>query len=279
MKRLLLHCILLSFVWFGTSDASVSGADEGLGISSWAGWRPGQVSRADCPELRSVPLILSWTRLEPNAGRIRIRQVYRRATARRGGRRSPRDVDDLGSARHARSGLFDLGVPKVYTDREVNPLGQKMSKEDNLHPYYLHPEYKRRFFALIDAFGDYVNGLPADLRKRIVFVQSAEGSTGDGQPYKGNPLDAQYAIPKDVWNDFRKETWNRYQKAFPDIPILVNSDANRRKQTAWLLDNMDVIALKHGMFSHGYHVSDNNERLERFRCDPWPPPAKRGKPV
>ncbi len=27
---------------------------------------------------------------------------------------------------------------------------------------------------------------------------------------------------------------------------------------------MDVIALKHGMFSHGYHVSNNRERLQRF---------------
>ena len=76
MKRLLLHCILLSFVWFGTSDASVSGADEGLGIPSWTGWRPGQVSRADCPELRSVPLIVPWNRLEPQPGRYEFDKYF-----------------------------------------------------------------------------------------------------------------------------------------------------------------------------------------------------------
>ena len=263
MKRLLLHCILLSFVWFGTSDASVSGADEGLGISSWAGWRPGQVSRADCPELRSVPLILSWNRLEPKPNEYEFDAYIGEPM------RAAAD-DDLHVTLMVwvRPGtpkwLFDLGVPKVYTDRKVDPLGRKMSKEDNLHPYYLHPEYKRRFFSLIDAFGAYVNGLPGDLRKRIVFVQSAEGSTGDGQPYKGSPLETRYIIPKDVWNAYRRETWSRYRKAFPDIPILVNSDANSPEETAWLLDNMDVIALKHGMFSHGYHVSDNNARLQRF---------------
>ena len=160
--------------------------------------------------------------------------------------------------------IYEMGVPKVYSDREVNPLGQKMSLEQNRFPYYLAPQYKKRFFELIDAFGDYVNDLPPKLRERIIFVQSAEGSTGDGQPYKGEPLDAQYAISKEVWNDFRMETWKAYQKAVPGIPILVNSDANTKEQSKWLLDNMDVIALKQGMFSHGYHVSNNVERLDEF---------------
>lgn len=44
------------------------GAKDGLGISSWAGWSPGQVSRAQCPELHSVPLILRWSRLEHAPG-------------------------------------------------------------------------------------------------------------------------------------------------------------------------------------------------------------------
>jgi hypothetical protein len=47
---------------------------------------------------------------------------------------------------------------------------------------------------------------------------------------------------------------------------LVNSDANSALETAWLLDHMNVIALKHGMFSHGYQVSDNTARLARFEA-------------
>ena len=80
-----------------------------------------------------------------------------------------------------------------------------------------------------------------------------------------NPLDPRFAISEEVWSGFRLETWKAYQKAVPGIPILVNSDANRDKQSGWLLGNMDVIALKHGMFSHGSHVSDNRERLDNFR--------------
>jgi len=238
-------------------------AADGLGIHSWGGWNPRQVSRADCPELRGVPLILGWNKLEPQAGTYKFDQYV-------GDPLSAAAKDDLHmtlmvwvrpSTPHW---LFEMGVPKVYTDRAVNPLGRKMSKEDNLHPYYFHPTYKERFFQMIDALGRHVQGLPPELRKRIVFVQSAEGSTGDGQPYKGNPLDPQYAISKNSWNEFRQETWTHYQARFPGLPILVNSDANGTAEKDWLLDNMDVIALKHGMFSHGYHVSDNRGRLANF---------------
>ena len=139
----------------------------------------------------------------------------------------------------------------MITDRKVNALGQKTDGQKK-YPYYLHPEYKNRFWGLIEAFGKYVTALPPALRERIVFVQCAEGSTGDGQPYKGDPLDQKYAISEEVWNDFRLEAWKRYRKAVPGIPILVNSDANGSSESQWLLENMDVIALKMGMFSHGY---------------------------
>lgn len=106
--------------------------------------------------------------------------------------------------------------------------------------------------------------LPPKLRQSIVFVQCAEGSTGDGQPYKGDPIEKKYDISKKVWNQFRIETWKNYHNAIPDIPILVNADANGTLESQWLLDNMEVIALKQGMFSHGYYVSDNDEGLAKF---------------
>ena len=237
----------------------------GLGISSWAGWKPGQISREECPELRSVPLILRWDRLEPKPGEYDFDR-YIGDPLREAAKDDLHVTMMIWVRPRTPKWIFEKGVPKVYTDREVNPLGRQVSREDNLHPYYLHPEFKRRFFALIRRSGEYFNGLPQDLRKRVVFFQSAEGSTGDGQPYKGKPLDKQYVISREVWNDYRRETWNRYQKALPGIPILVNSDANKAEETEWMFENMDVIALKHGMFSHGYHVSDNVKRLERFEA-------------
>ena len=63
----------------------------------------------------------------------------------------------------------------MHTDRKLNPLAKAMSKEDNRHPFYLHPTYQSRFFALIDAFGEYVGAPPPELQNRILFVQSARG--------------------------------------------------------------------------------------------------------
>jgi hypothetical protein len=165
----------------------------------------------------------------------------------------------------------------VITDREFNALGQR-TDDQKRYPYYLHPEYKKRYFALIDAFGNYVMALPPALRERIMFVQCAEGSTGDGQPYKGNPLDKKYAISRETWNAFRREAWQNYRKAVPGIPIAVNSDANDSVESQWLLDHMEVVALKVGMFSHGYQVSDNDKRLAAFQALEAEA-KKRGKPL
>ena len=259
-----------------TAAGVAAEAKPGYGISSWAGWKPGQISRADCPELRSVPLILKWDSLESAPGQYafdaELGQPLKAAQAEGlyvtlmiwVGPASP-------------EWIYEQGVPQVITDRKVNALGQKTEGQKK-YPYYLHPEYKNRFWGLIDAFGKYVSALPPALRERIVFVQCAEGSTGDGQPYKGDPLDQKYAISEEVWNDFRLEAWERYQKAVPGIPILVNSDANGSSESAWLLENMDVIALKMGMFSHGYVVSDNGVRLARLQAL-VAEAKKRGKPV
>ena len=258
----------------GTGAAA--GATPGYGISSWAGWKPGQITRAECPELRSVPIILKWASLESAPGRYAF-------------------DEELGQplrAAHAEGlyvtlmiwvgpacpeWIYEKGVPLVITDRKVNALGQKTDAQKK-YPYYLHPEYKKRFMGLIDAFGKYVTALPSELRERIVFVQCAEGSTGDGQPYKGDPLDQKYAISYEVWNDFRREAWQNYRQAVPGIPILVNSDANDTVESQWLLENMDVIALKQGMFSHGYIVSDNGKRLAQHEALAVEA-KKRGKPV
>jgi hypothetical protein len=264
-------CLFAAVATGGAAEAK-----PGYGISSWAGWKPGQISQAECPELRSVPLILKWDSLEPTAGRYAFAEELGRPlkAAYEGGLYLTLMIW-VGPA--APEWIYQNGVPRVITNRNVNALGQKTDGQKEC-PYYLHPEYKRRFMGLIDAFGKYVSALPPALRARIVFVQCAEGSTGDGQPYKGKPLDQEYAISDEVWNDFRLEAWKRYRDAVPGIPILVNSDANGGLETQWLLENMDVIALKQGMFSHGFQVSDNGERLAKFQA--LEAAAKqRGKPV
>jgi hypothetical protein len=271
MKTIMYVCLFAAMATGGAAEGK-----PGYGISSWAGWKPGQISQAECPELRSVPLILKWDSLEPASGRYAFAEELGRPlqAAQEGGLYITLMIW-VGPA--APEWIYQSGVPRVITNRNVNALGQKTDGQKE-YPYYLHPEYKKRFMGLIDAFGKYVSALPPALRARIVFVQCAEGSTGDGQPYKGKPLDQKYAISDEVWNDFRLEAWKRYRDAVPGIPILVNSDANGGLETQWLLENMDVIALKQGMFSHGFQVSDNGERLAKFQA--LEAAAKqRGKPV
>ena len=259
MKTIMYVCLFAAMATGGAAEGK-----PGYGISSWAGWKPGQISQAECPELRSVPLILKWDSLEPASGRYAFAEELGRPlqAAQEGGLYITLMIW-VGPA--APEWIYQSGVPRVITNRNVNALGQKTDGQKE-YPYYLHPEYKKRFMGLIDAFGKYVSALPPALRARIVFVQCAEGSTGDGQPYKGKPLDQKYAISDEVWNDFRLEAWKRYRDAVPGIPILVNSDANGGLETQWLLENMDVIALKQGMFSHGFQVSDNGERLAKFQA-------------
>ena len=271
MKKIMCVCLLAV-----AATGAAAGENPGYGISSWAGWKPGQISRAECPELRSVPLILKWDSLESAPGRYAFDEELGKPL-------KAAHADGLYVTLMIWVGpacpewIYEKGVPLVITDRKVNALGEKTDGQKR-YPYYLHPEYKNRFMGLIDAFGKYVTALPPELRERIVFVQCAEGSTGDGQPYKGEPLDQKYAISYEVWNDFRRDAWQNYRKAVPGIPILVNSDANDTVESQWLLENMDVIALKQGMFSHGYIVSDNGERLAKHEALEAEA-KKRGKPV
>ena len=137
--------------------------------------------------------------------------------------------------------------------------------------YYLDVDYTRYYYRLIREFGKYVRNLPVDLQDRILYIQSAEGPTGDGYCYKGDPLDERYKISRDQWSQFHIKAWEVFKEALGDgssrmvKPLLVNYDSNRQPEYDWLLRNLDTIGLKNGMFSHGYHISDTQQRFEEWR--------------
>ncbi len=237
------------------------------GVYTWGG--EGAVARlpgaAELP-IKGVPLTFQWAQLEPRRGKFEFEREIRAPLAAASERGHYVHLM-MWVAPKTPEWLYEIGVPRVEVPERIDPFRKKVKPT---FPYYFSPIYKENFHRAIRALGDYVASLPPELKSRLVFVQAAEGSTGDGQPYKGIPTDRRYAITEEQWGAFRRETWGVYQGAFQRadgtlrVPLLVNGDANGPLENAWLLEHCDAFGVKQGMFSHGYLVSDTIDRLERW---------------
>lgn len=247
------------------------------GVYSWFGLD--RVNREDFPNIKGTPIILRWSALEPENGKFEFEKLI-------GEQLEKLDQNDFNTflmvwVAFATSNvtdtdtnwaftpkwIFNNGVPLVEFPETVNPLGVTTKR---YFPYYLDEDYRFFFHRMIDSLGNYICNLPPQLKNRILFLQSAEGSTGDGQPYKGSPIDTAYEISKEQWSRFRIETWEKYKSAFTrnrelQLPLLTNYDSNEEEQYLWMLDSLPkALGLKNGMFSHGYHISEAQERLANF---------------
>ena len=233
------------------------------GVYAWGA----TFTRTDIPkdiELRGAPITMKWDSLEPEQGKYNFDKELRRPLEELK-RRGLHTHIMLWVAPFTPKWLYDkAGVPRVRVPERKGDI------DKSTYPYYFDERYQKHLRATVKAIADYVAKLPADLKERIIFVQVAEGATGDGAPYKGAPLDPQYTITREQWNAYRRAIWGYYQSVFQRadgslaIPILVNGDANFEPENAWLLERSHTFGVKHGMFSHGYIVSDNIERLENW---------------
>jgi hypothetical protein len=236
------------------------------GVYSWCSWNPRTVTRETCPLIRGAPIVLHWNSLEPNEGEHAFERLL--------DERLQAAVDNdfytflmIWVGPSSPDWLYEIGVPLVRCEPTVSPKREVRHFES---PYYFDPTYTDAYYRLIRAFGEYVRSLPDEKRRRILFVQCCEGSTGDGFCYKGDPLDPQYAISRAEWGEYRIRAWDVFREAFiegerPPVPLLVNDDANAGPEHDWLLENLDVIGCKQGMFSHGYHISDAARRVENWQ--------------
>jgi hypothetical protein len=242
------------------------------GVYSWAGWNPETVSRESHPLIKGAPMILKWRNLEPKQGEFKFDEVI--------GKRLELAEENgfytflmIWVAPGAPRWLYENGVPELEMTPTINPLGKP---RDWTFQYYLDEDYIRFYHRLLTKFGHYVKGLPPELQDRILFIQAAEGSTGDGWGYKGKPIDLQYDITDEQWGKFRIKAWEVLKASLTDdtgrmvTPILVNYDSNKEDQYQWVLNNLPAIGLKNGMFSHGYHISETKTRIrnwEQFKRD------------
>lgn len=262
------------------ADNSTPAFRDGVwGVYSWGGYNPREVTRENCPHIKGSPIIMRWSTLEPEKGKFELDKEIGEKLKRLEENDfytfvmiwvafATKNVSESDTSwAFTPPWLFKNGVPLVEMEETINPLGVKTRRDS---PYYFDEEYKYYFHRMIDTVGMYILNLPPHLRERILFLQSAEGSTGDGQPYKGNPVNPIYDISREEWSDFRIETWRKYKEAFSidgqlQLPLLTNYDSNEENQYQWMLDSLPkAIGLKNGMFSHGYHISDGQERLKNF---------------
>jgi hypothetical protein len=234
------------------------------GVYTWGAASPAEIP-ADLP-IRGIPLTWRWAELEPERGKFNFDEAVRRPLEQARAHGYYTHIM-FHVAPVTPDWVYAAGVPKVIMPERITPA-RKVQKPT--YPYYFNPLFKDILHHTVTALADYIAALPPDLKNRIIFIQVAEGSTGDGQPYKGDPVDPQYNISESAWNDYRRETWAYYQAAFQradgslNVPLLINGDSNTAVENQWLLDHCTTFGVKQGMFSHGYLVSESVARLARW---------------
>ena len=265
----LLFLLSVFIIGLKTTSAQTSKyfPDNCWGVYSWASWDTQKVTEQSHPLIKGAPLVLKWNELEPEPGEFKFNEII-------GEKLKLADKNNFYTflmiwvAPNAPRWLYKNGVPEVQMTNTINPLGEKRNWS---FQYYLDEEYIYYYHRLMTELGKYLQALPKNLKDRVLYIQSAEGSTGDGGPYKGRPLDFKYNITDEQWGDFRIKAWEVMKKSLTNskgelvTPILVNYDSNGEKEYNWLINNLPVIGLKNGMFSHGYHISETKSRLEKWR--------------
>ena len=242
--------------------------DDCWGVYGWASWNSNNVSRKSHPLIKGGPMILKWRDIEPEEGVFKFEELV-------GQKLQLAEENEFYTflmiwvAPGAPRWLYENEVPELEMTPTIGPLGQA---RDWTFQYYLDEDYIRFYHRLMTRFGEFVKGLPKGQRDRILYIQSAEGSTGDGWGYKGKPLDLKYDISDKQWGEFRIQAWEILKLALTDedgemvVPLLVNYDSNQEEQYRWVLDNLPAIGLKNGMFSHGYHISDTKQRIRNWNA-------------
>lgn len=229
----------------------------------WFGawWRGGdnpQEMKEKFPYIRGVFVGMKWANIEPRKGEFDWAYFDKELT------------------RYARAGfviqyiimvgpdspewIYDNGVPLVTTSTTISPRGTPHPWKK--YPYYLDPDYKTYYHNMIRQVAAHVDTLPADVREKIICIQTAEGTTGDEGPFKGQPHEEQYRFGEhdQRWLDLKFETWllfkELYEKKQPPIRILINS-GNAGQYHDWIMKNMPDTWRKAGNPGHGYQL--NNE--------------------
>lgn len=153
-------------------------------------------------------------------------------------------------------------------------------------PYYMDPDYSTYWYEFTDALVEHIRDTyTLAERQKILFMMSAEGSTGDEGPYKGT-VPIAYEIDEDdgaEWDQFKRLYWTHlHDKLAIDLPlthILINQ-GNGGDNYQWVVDNLPDAWVKAGNFTHNYSFAGEGpyaDRLQVFRNSPLDENRVRGE--
>lgn len=155
-------------------------------------------------------------------------------------------------------------VPKVYT----NDTDFAWS----YYPYYFdtNNHYQTRWYLMVDSVANHIDNLQTATRNKIIIYQTAEGTTEDAlTPYKGQPLNGNYAISLSQWSTFKQQYWLKvrsiYSTKTPLIHVKINH-GNNSEHDVWLSANYPEAWRKTGDIAHGYQLND--EIADKLTIDP-----------
>lgn len=173
--------------------------------------------------------------------------------------------------------IYENGVPKVTTPDKINVRGGSHKARFPYYPYYLDPNYREFWFNEIRTTADWVAKLPRKTREKILFVQTAEGTTGDEGPYKGIPYEEKYRISSEGgtgegWVNLKKDAWrifrDKYTTMNPPVRLLINS--GNQQQYEAILDTLVPDAWKKsGHPGHIYQYSGEKTYIKNKKNDIW----------
>lgn len=215
-----------------------------------------------CPWIKGVFVAIQWKNLEPADNQFDWKLFDETFARYADAGLSIQFMVWVGP--HSPRWIYAAGIPEVKTTTTLNPHGKPRT---DTYPFYLDENYKRFYHRMIRAVAAHIDTLPPAIRKKVVCVQTAEGTTGDEGGYKGEPLDERYVLPEEQWRAFKFETWKLFDSLYrpksPAIHILTNS-GNARQYFDWLQENMPDWWRKAGNPGHGFQLNNEKDMLAWF---------------
>ena len=247
--------------------------DKSYPFGIWTG--RGNITSENKDLIRGIMVSCHWRDLEPEKGKWNWDVI------------EPRIMQATNAGKHvgmivyvgpdSPDWIYDNGVPKVTTPDKINVRGGSHKARFPYYPYYLDPDYREFWFNEIRTTADWVAKLPKKNREKILFVQTAEGTTGDEGPYKGVPYEKKYRISDENgtgegWVSLKRDAWrifrDKYMTMNPPIRLLINS-GNTQQYDA-ILDTLVPDAWKKsGHPGHIYQFNGEKTYIKNKRNDVW----------